>query len=247
MLKENERYDLIRKDGYGIIQNKKWFSYGIDAVLISYFSKIKRDSTVVDLGTGNGIIPMLLNNIHQTKKIIGIEKQIEVAEMATRSLAHNKIHAIEILNCDVNVASKQLGKACADVVISNPPYFKKGGALINDDDIKSQARHETSADLEQFIKTASELLTEKGHFYMVHRPMRLVDIFYYCRVYNLEPKTIQFVYPNKRKPPNIVLIKCIKNGNRELKYQDNLYVYNEDQSYTDQIHHIYEEMNIDVF
>jgi tRNA1Val (adenine37-N6)-methyltransferase len=247
MLRENERFDLIKKDGYGIIQNKSWFSYGIDAVLISHFSEIKKNATVVDLGTGNGIIPMLIHNVHKVKKIIGVEKQKSVADMAKRSIEKNQIKTIEILNYDINNVVKHLGKSTAEVVISNPPYFKKGGALVNDEDVKSQARHETTANLESFIRTASELLCEKGHFYMVHRPMRLVDIFYYCRLYNLEPKLIQYVYPHQEKPPNIVLIKCIKNGNHELKYLDNLYVYDQNRQYTKEIYEIYDRMHIDVF
>lgn len=247
MIYENERYDLIQKNGYGVIQNEQWFSYGIDAVLVSHFAKIKKGSKVIDLGTGTGIIPLLINLKSQAAKIYGIEKQTEVAEMAKRSVLHNKIEQIEIIQTDILDVFKHIPKACADVVISNPPYFQKGDALTNDGSIKSLSRHESTADLETFIKVTSNLLKEKGCFYMVHRPMRLVDIFSYARKYNLEPKEIQFIYPNLKKPPNIVLIKCVKNGNRELRYLDNLYVYDDNQNYSESIKSIYKSLNIDVF
>lgn len=248
MINKNERFDLIQKKGYGIIQNKEWFSYGIDAVLVSHFADIKRNSTVVDMGTGTGIIPLLLNLNHQVKRIYGIEKQSQVADMALRSVNKNDLgHVIDILHTDINDVTKHLHKSSVDTVISNPPYFKKGNALTNDGSVKSQSRHETSGSLEDFIRVASELLKEKGTFYMVHRPMRLVDIMFYCRLYKLEPKLIQFVYPHQDKPPNILLIKCVKNGNAELKYLDNLYVYDDERNYTDQIKEIYSQLNIDVF
>lgn len=247
MILENERLDLIQKNGYGIIQNENWFAYGIDAVLISHFAKVKKNDVVVDLGTGTGIIPLLLNLTCQSKKIIAIEKQVQVAEMAKRSLKYNKIETIDILNCDVVNILKHVKKSSVNVVISNPPYFKRGNALVNSDDIKATARHESTADLEGFIKAAADVLVEKGCFYMVHRPMRLVDIMTLCRKYKLEPKLIQFVYPKMNKVPNILLIKCVKNGQVELKYEPNLYVYDDEQNYSDEIHHIYKSMKIDVF
>jgi len=245
---DNERFDLIQKNGYGIIQNKKWFSYGIDAVLVSHFCELKENSTVLDFGTGTGIIPLLLNLNHNVKKIFGIEKQSEVASMARRSIEKNKLEdTIEIVESDIVNLTKHFNKSTIDTIVSNPPYFKKGNALINEGSVKALSRHETTGDLEDFIKIASQLLKEKGTFYMVHRPMRLVDIMYYCRKYKLEPKLIQFVYPHQDKPPNILLIKCVKNGNTELKYLENLYVYDDERNYSDQIKTIYKTLNIDVF
>lgn len=245
---ENERFDLIQKKGYGILQNKKWFSYGIDAVLLSYFSEISKDDTVVDLGTGTGIIPLLLALNHHTKIIYGVEKQEEVADMALRSIHKNDMNEqIKIIQSDIIDLHHHLKPASVDVVVSNPPYFKKGNALINHGSVKANSRHETTGDLEDFIRVASELLKNRGTFYMVHRPMRLVDIMVNCRRYNLEPKLIQFVYPHEEKPPNIVLIKCVKNGNHELKYLENIYVYDKNRDYTEQIRAIYRSLNVDVF
>lgn len=248
LIKEYERFDLIQKNGFGIIQNKKWFSYGIDAVLLSEFSDIKKNTTVVDFGSGNGIIPLLLSLKSDPAKIIAVEKQIDVYNMAMRSIKHNGLEKlIEVINYDIANITDKINKSSVDVVISNPPYFKGGNALVNDDNVKAISRHETTATLEDFIKSASEILKNKGEFYMVHRPMRLADIIYYCRLYKLEPKLIRFVSPNNGKPPNIFLIKCIKGGNSELKYLSNLNVYNDEGCYTEDIIDIYRKLNIDVF
>lgn len=247
MLKDNERLDLIQASGYGIIQNKKWFSYGIDAVLVSHFAEVKSTDVVVDFGTGNGIIPLLIHLNHQPKKIIGIEKQCDVAEMAVRSVAYNKIDSIQILNIDIQDTLQHIKKSSVDVVISNPPYFKKGGALINSGSNKAQARHETTAVLDDFVATAAQVLRPMGTFFMVHRPSRLVDILVAGRQYGLEPKLVQFVQPSQDKLPNIVLVKFVKNGKAELYYKENLYVYDQNRAYTDQIKEIYKNMHIDVF
>ncbi len=247
-INENERFDLIQKNGLGIIQNSKWFSYGIDAVLLSNFAEIKKGSKVIDFGCGTGIIPILLSIKNKASKIYGIEKQQSVYEMAKRSIEYNKLDdIIELKHVDISNIGEHFQKSSIDVIVSNPPYFQKGGALINDGSIKATSRHETTCTLEDFIMRASVLLKEKGSFYMVHRPMRAVDIFYYCRKYKLEPKLVQFIYPNRKKPPNILLIKCVKSGNSELKYLDNLYVYDEKGNYTDELIDVYRKLNIDVF
>lgn len=247
-LKDDERIDLIQKNGFAIIQNKKWFSYGLDAVLLSDFTDLKPQDIVVDLGSGNGIIPLLLSLKNQASKIIGIEKQTSVFEMAEKSIAYNGLEGlIDLYNVDVNHVLDSIPKASVDVVVSNPPYFKKGNALVNNEGIKATARHETTGTIEDFIKMAATLLKEKGELYMVHRPMRLVDIFYYCRLHRLEPKLVQLVSPSLDKAPNIVLLKCVKGGNQELKYFKNLYVYKADRTYTDEIIDIYRQLNIDVF
>lgn len=248
LLNENERFDIIQKNGFGVIQNKKWFSYGIDSVLLSNFAEIKKDSKVVDFGTGTAIIPLLLSLKSKPSKIYGIEKQLEVYEMAKRSISHNKLeNLIEIVHNDISDIFNLFKKSSIDVVVSNPPYFQRGDGLVNNENIKAISRHETTCTLEDFIQKASVLLKEKGTFYMVHRPMRLVDIILYCRMYKLEPKLIQFICPNSENPPNIVLIKCIKGGNTELKYLKNLNVYDDNGNYSKDIFDIYQSFNIDVF
>lgn len=248
LIKENERVDDLQLKGLKIIQNPEGFCFGIDAVLVSNFSQIKKNGLVVDLGTGTGIIPLLISGKSSAKKIYGVEVQEEVADMARRSVALNGLEErIEIVHQNLKTIFEYLPKGLADVVISNPPYMPAGGALVNPGSYKAISRHEVLCTLEDVMKTAAGLLKEKGGFYMVHRPSRLVDMIELGRRYKLEPKLIRMIHPKEGKEPNIMLIKCVKSGNPELRVMPPLYVYNKDGSYTDEIFDIYNQVNIDVF
>ncbi|MBP3801945.1 MAG: tRNA1(Val) (adenine(37)-N6)-methyltransferase [Clostridia bacterium] len=240
-LNKNERIDDLEFKGYKIIQNSEGFCFGIDAVLLSDFAKnLKKNSKVIDLGTGTGILPILLSGKTQLKNIIGIEVQEEVANMAKRSIELNSLKdKVEIINDNILNLEKLYGKGYFDVVVTNPPYKKLNTGIQNESEKKLISRHEITANLEEFIKVSKNILKDKGEFYMVHRPERLVDILYLMRKYKVEPKQIRFVSPNVNKEPNLVLIKGIKNANEFLKFEKNLYVYNEDGSYTDEILEIY--------
>ena len=244
MLRKNERIDDLEFKGLKIIQNKEGFCFGIDSVLLSDFAKnIKVNSRVIDLGTGTGIIPILLSGKTNAKFITGVEIQEEVADMANRSIKLNNLEdKIEILNMDILNLKDKYERNSLDVVITNPPYKKKNTGLLNQNDKKNISRHEITASLEDFIETAEYLLKDLGEFYMVHRPDRLVDIFYFLRKHKIEPKKIKYVYPNKNKKTNMVLIKGIKNAKPFLEFENNLYVYNEDGSYTDDILKIYNKL-----
>ena len=237
--KINERIDIVPGSGYKIIQDKERFSYGTDAIFLSDFVQAK--GRVVDLGTGTGIIPLrLYGNNPNIDKIYGIEIQDRVAEMAMRSVKLNNLEEkIEILNMDLNNIEKKFGRNTIDVVTTNPPYMKAGGALVNEEDNFAISRHEIACTLEDIIKVAEYLLQPLGRFYMVHRPDRLVDIMFLMRRYNIEPKYIRFVQPKINKKPNLILIQGRKDGKPDLKFYDPLIVYNEDGSYTDEIYKIY--------
>ena len=240
-LKENERMDDLEFKDLKIIQNIKGFCFGIDSVLLSDFAKEMRyNSKVIDLGTGTGIINILLSGKTNSKEFVGVEIQEDVAEMAERSVQLNKLEdKITILNENI-LNLKNIYKAKSfDVVVTNPPYKKINTGLVNDEDKKIISRHEITASLDDFINISAYLLKDFGEFYMVHRPDRLVDIFYAMRKEKIEPKLIKFVYPNKNKKSNLVLIKGIKNGKPFLQFDDNLFVYNEDGTYTDEILKIY--------
>lgn len=240
MLKSSERIDDLGCKGLKIIQNREWFCFGMDAVLLANYCDIKKDSTVVDLGTGTGIIPILLSGKTQAKKIYGIEIQDDVAEMANRSVILNNLQdRIEIKNIDLKQATKALGKNIFDVVTSNPPYMSDDSGLKNKLDNKTISRHETKCSLRDVIETARDLLAHNGRFFMVHRPNRIVDILTLLREYNLEPKTIKFVHPKADKSPNLVLIKSVKASKPDLKFEDPLYVYRKDGEYTDELLEIY--------
>lgn len=239
-LKENERIDDLQCKGLKIIQNKKGFCFGMDAVLLSNFCDIKNNSQVVDLGTGTGIIPLLIWAKNNVKKIYGIEIQEEVAEMAKRSVAMNGLEeSIDIINEDLLKAPEILGVNKFEVVTSNPPYMLQGAGLINPQDKKAISRHEITCTLEDVIRVASRLLKHNGSFFMVHRPHRIVDIFCLLRQYKLEPKRIRFVHPKVKDKPNLVLIKSVKASRPELRFEEPLYVYNDDLTYTDEIYRIY--------
>ena len=244
ILNENERIDDLEFKGLKIIQNKKGFCFGIDSVLLSDFAKnIKKGSKVIDLGTGTGIINILLSGKTEADSFVGVEIQKEVSDMAKRSIELNNLcNKIEILNDNIINLKNKYSKNSFDAVVTNPPYKQKNIGLINKEDKKIISRHEITASLEDFIHISSYLLKDFGEFYMIHRPERLVDIFSIMRKEKIEPKKIKFVYPSKNKKTNLVLIKGIKLGNPFLEYDDNLYVYDEKGNYTNDILKIYNKI-----
>lgn len=240
-LRENERIDDLGCKDLKIIQNKKWFCFGLDSVLLVNFAKnMKSKSTVLDLGTGTGIIPILLSGKIDLKKAVGVEVQESVAEMAMRSVELNKLENKIQIVCDniVNLNDRYKNDKF-DVIITNPPYKKMGEGIINEVEEKVISRHEVKANLKDFIKTASNLLKDKGEFYIVHRPERLVDIFNLMREYKIEPKILQMVYSNSAKPPKLILIKGIRNAKPFLKIEKNLYIYDDKGDYTKDIKDMY--------
>jgi len=240
-LKENERIDDLEFKCLKIIQNEKGFCFGMDSVLLSDFAKnMKNNSTVLDLGTGTGIIPILLCGKTNLKKVVGIEIQKDVANMAKRSSQLNNLQdRFEVVNTNIIDLKNIYEKQSFDVIVTNPPYKKENTGITNENEAKLISRHEITANLEDFISISKDLLKDKGEFYMVHRPERLVDILSLMRKYKIEPKILKFVSPNKNKEPNLILIKGIKNANSFLKIEKNLYVYNEDGKYTNEILKIY--------
>ena len=243
-LKENERIDDLEFKGLKIIQNKSGFCFGIDSVLLSDFAKnIRNNSKVIDLGTGTGIINLLLSGKTKASEFVGVEIQEEVAEMATRSVELNNLQdKIKILNENILNLKDVYKPKSFDAVVTNPPYKKANTGLTNEENKKLISRHEITASLKDFIQISAYLLKDYGEFYMVHRPDRLVDIFQFMREEKIEPKLVRFVYPKANKKTNLVLIKGVKNGKPFLEYDNNLIVYNEDGSYTDEILRIYNKI-----
>ena len=243
-LKENERIDDLEFKGLKIIQNKNGFCFGIDSVILSDFAKnVKPNSNIMDLGTGTGILPILLSAKTEAKKIWGIEIQEDVANMAKRSVLLNKLEEkIEIINENILNLESKFEKNSIDVIVTNPPYKKKGTGVINEKESKLIARHEITASLEDFIEISSKLLKYKGEIFMVHRPERLVDILYLMRNKKIEPKNIRFVYANKESETKLILVRGFKNAKEFLKVEKNLYIYNEDGNYSDEILKIYNKI-----
>lgn len=240
-LNENERIDDLELNNLKIIQNTKGFCFGMDSVLLSDFAKnIKKNSKVIDLGSGTGILPILLSAKTKASKILGIEIQPEVANMAERSVLLNNLqNKIEIVCENIKYLKNIYNANSFDAVVTNPPYKLIGTGGINESQTKLISRHEITANLEDFISISSYLLKDQASIYMVHRPERLVDILCVFRKYKLEPKELKFVHPNSCKAPNLVLIKATKNAKPFLKIDNPLYVYNLDGKYANELLKIY--------
>ena len=240
-LNENEKIEDLQFKNLKIIQNKTGFCFGIDSVLLSDFAKdIKKDSKVLDLGTGTGIIATLLCGKTKLKEITGIEIQKEVYKMAEKSIRLNSLEKrFKIINTDILNLNNIFEKNTFDAIVTNPPYKQKDTGIKNEENKKIISRHETTATLEDFIKISKDLLKDKGEFYMVHRPERLVDILNIMRKYKIEPKVLRFIYSKKDSEPKLILIKGIKNAKPFLKILNNLYIYKENGEYTEEINKIY--------
>ncbi|MHB8128226.1 MAG: tRNA1(Val) (adenine(37)-N6)-methyltransferase [Mobilitalea sp.] len=239
-LKPGERVDDLHRNNYKIIQNTKKFCFGMDAVLLSGFVKVLPGEKVLDLGTGTGIIPILLEAKTKGKHFTGLEIQEESADMARRSVAMNKLDdKIDIVIGDIKEAAAIFGLASFDVVTSNPPYINHSHGIINPGEAKAIARHEILCSLEDVIREAARALKPNGRFYLVHRPFRLVEIMNSLSTHKLEPKRMKLVHPYIDKEPNMVLIECIKGAKSMIKVEPPLIVYKEPNVYTDEIYDIY--------
>ncbi len=240
-LMPGERLDEIGFGKLRLIQKPQSFCYGIDAVLLASYANVRKGSRACDLGTGTGIIPLILSHKTEAAQIWGVEVQEASYQRAVRNVEMNQLSdRVHMLHSDVVDITNFFQKDSFDVVLSNPPYMGNVNGLKNAAEEKTIARHETSAGLEVFIAAAAYLLKEKGDFYLVHRPSRLVDICQLGRKHRLEPKHIRFVSPTYKKKPNIVLVHFVKYGGAELKFEDPLFVYEEDGGYTQEILEIYE-------
>ena len=240
MLKPNERIDDLQRNNYRIIQDPERFCFGMDAVLLSGFAKAKEGDHVIDLGTGTGIIPILMEAKTKASNLVGLEIQPESADMAQRSVELNHLEKkIRIVTGDIREASSIFGAATFDVVTSNPPYMTEHHGITNEKSPKAIARHELLCTLEDVICQAAKLLRPGGSLYMVHRPFRLVDIMVLMREYHLEPKRMKLVYPYIDKDPNMVLIEGLRGGRPRMTVEKPLIVYKEPGVYTDEIYEIY--------
>ncbi len=239
-LKNGERLDELHRKGYKIIQNSEKFCFGMDAVLLSGFAKVKRGERVLDLGTGTGIIPILLEAKTDGEHFTGLEIQEESADMARRSVEFNNLQEqVSIVTGDIKGASSIFGAASFDVVTTNPPYMTNSHGIVNEDMPKAIARHEVLCSLEDVISQGAKVLKQNGRFYMVHRPFRLAEIMSLLVKYKLEPKRMQLVYPYVDKEPNMVLIEALKGGKPRITVEKPLIVYEKSGKYTEDINHIY--------
>lgn len=242
LLKENERIDDLQRKGYRIIQNPDYFCFGMDAILLSGFANVKKGERALDMGTGTGIIPILLEAKTQGESFVGLEIQQPVADMASRSVKLNQLEdKIEIVCGDIKEASTILPCCSFDVVTCNPPYMNQTHGIVNPTKPKAIARHEILCNFEDIAREASKLLKPKGRLYLVHRPRRLMDLLCTLRKYHLEPKRMRYIHPFKEEEANMVLIEALHNGGVQMRVESPLIVYDEPGKYTQEVLQIYGE------
>lgn len=236
----HERLDELHRNGYWIIQDPGRFCFGMDAVLLSGFAKVKPGERALDLGTGTGIIPILLEAKTKGEHFTGLEIQPESADMAARSVAYNHLQdRIDIVTGDIKDASARFGAGSFEVITTNPPYMIGQHGIQNDTSAKTIARHEVLCDLDDILRESAKILKQGGRFYMVHRPFRLAEIFSKMVAYHIEPKRMRLVYPFVDKEPNMVLIEGLRGGKSRLTVEKPLIVYKEPGVYMPEIYDIY--------
>lgn len=239
-IKSKERIDDLQRNHLQIIQNPEKFCFGMDAVLLSGFAKIKDGAKVLDMGTGTGIIPILLSAKTGASHLTGLEIQEESADMARRSVSLNHLEEkIDIVTGDIKEAGKLFGPASFEVVTCNPPYMIGEHGLVSENTPKAIARHEILCTLEDVVAQSAKVLKTGGTLYMVHRPFRLAEIISTMINYKLEPKRMQLVYPFVDKEPNMVLLEAVKGGKSRMSVEKPLIVYKEPGVYTDEIYDVY--------
>ena len=243
ILKESERIDDLNINGLKLIQNKEYFMFGIDSVILSSMIKSSASSNIIlDFCSGSAIIPILLTTRVKFKKIIGIELQKQMYELGVRNIKLNNLeNKIEILNCDIKNYKKIKDNICcmADVIVCNPPYKKVGTGVINENEVKYIARHEDKCSLEDIFISASKLLKNKGRLYLVHKPERIVDLITIGRKYNLEAKNITVMQPKLDKKASLIFIEYVKGGGAECAINPVIVQYDDLGNYTNQIKQIY--------
>ena len=235
-----ERVDELQRNGYQIIQNPSWFCFGMDAVLLAAFAGIKKGGKALDLGTGTGVIPILMEARTEGSHFTGLEIQAPVAEMAGRSVRLNHLEDKVTIVCgDLKEASSIFGRASFDIVTCNPPYMNEDHGLKNPSEPKAIARHEVLCNFDDVAREAAACLKPGGAFYMVHRPRRLMDLLTTLRAHKLEPKRMRFVHPYVDKEANMVLIEARRGGGVQMHLEAPLIVYKEPGVYTDEVYRIY--------
>lgn len=226
-LKEGEQIEDLLCNGLKIIQRRGVFRFGTDAVLLANNSVVPRGASVLDIGTGTGIIPILLSAKTAASHLIGIELQPDMADMASRSVAMNGLEdKIDIVCGNICDAVSIFGKASFDVIVTNPPYKRSGSGIINSTDSKTLARHETAGTLDDFIRVSALLLKPMGKFNMICRPERLCDTMESLRKYGLEPKELTMVHSDYTKPPVMFLLNAVKGGGKNLMVKAPLLIEN---------------------
>lgn len=240
ILKDNERLDELQRNGYKIIQNPDKFCFGMDAVLLTGFAHAGKEDKLLDLGTGTGIIPILMEAKYHCAHLTGLEIQAESADMAARSVALNNLtDKIDIVTGDIKEADNIFRSASFDCITCNPPYMIGQHGITNPDALKAIARHEVLCTFEDVARQTAKLLKPGGHFFLVHRPFRLAEIMTTLVQYKLEPKRMQLVYPYVDREPNMVLLEAVRGGKSRMTVEKPLIIFQEPGVYMPEICDVY--------
>ncbi len=235
------RIDEIGFGGLRLIQDPEAFCYGVDAVILAGMAaqRAKDTTAIMDMCSGNGIVPLILSHKTECGDIVGVELQSEAFGLACESVRMNGLtDRISFLNCDVIDLPKEYNNRFT-VVTMNPPYTEKGSGMTGPADARTIARHETTAGIEDFLKKASEVLKDRGQLFMIHRPSRLVDLMYHGRKYGLEPKMMQLISPRQGEKPNMILLEYVKGAGRQLDVENGMYIYEGTGKYSEKILKLY--------
>ena len=239
-IKTGERLDDLQIRGYEIIQKPGRFCFGMDAVLLSSYAKVRKNENALDLGTGTGILPILLEAKNEGMHYTGLEIQEESADMARRSVMHNHLEdKIDIVTGDIKEAAAIFGAASFQVITTNPPYMIGDHGLKNDNEALYIARHEALCTLDDILRESAKLLKPKGRFYMVHRPFRLPEILAKMTAHGIEAKRMRLVYPYIDKEPNMVLLEGMRGGKPRMQVEPPLIVYEKSGEYTPELLEMY--------
>lgn len=248
VINNNERIDDLNINNLKLIQNKEYFMFGIDSVLLSSIVKSSPNFCIVDFCTGSGVIPLLLTTRVNFAKIVGVELQKEMYDLAVRNVKLNNLEeSIDVLNLDIKEYKKIIEyikenvnkSGNVDVIVCNPPYKEVGTGIVNENSVKYIARHEEKCTLEDIFLSSKKLLKTKGKLYLVHKPERLADLICLARKYNLEVKNIELLQPTLDKKPSIVLLEYVKNGKKGLNISPVITQVDENGEYSQKIKEIY--------
>ncbi|HBT20733.1 MAG TPA: SAM-dependent methyltransferase [Peptococcaceae bacterium] len=241
ILREGEKLEDLQRNNLKIIQKKDAYRFSTDAVLLAHFVKLsKEDAMVVDLGTGSGILPILLSALYPRAAFVGIEIQEELADMAKRSVELNGLeNSVQIIHGDLRRITDYLKPNCADTVVTNPPYIPKDGGLVSPNRSIALAKQEILCSLEDIFYAANRILKGRGSMFMIHRPQRLGDLCCLGRKYDLEPKGMRFVHPKAGREAHMVLIEFVKNSLPGMKVFPPLVVLKENGKYTQEVEEMY--------
>lgn len=239
-LKSTERVDELQRNNYRIIQDPGRFCFGMDAVLLTGFARAKQTDRLLDLGTGTGIIPLLMEAKYHCAHLVGLEIQAESADMASRSVELNGLSdKIEIITGDIREADRIFPSASFDCVTCNPPYMAGRHGIVNPLAPKAIARHEILMSFEDVAGQTARLLKPGGHFFLVHRPFRLAEIIVALAAHGLEPKRMQLVHPYVDREPNMVLLEAVRGGRSRMKVEKPLVIFSETGKYMPEITELY--------